>query len=187
MGKTWRFLVSDSQLRWVGPEKGVTHLGLAAVVNAIWDLWGRVLEKPVWKLIADMSPEEVVRCIDFRYIQDVITPLEAVEMLSSARAGKEERLADLRANQAVPAYSTEAGWIGYSDEKMTGLIKGMMEKGMDKFKLKVGGSVEDDRRRCRIARELIGDDKMLMLDANQMWNVDQAIDWMLQLVEFKPM
>lgn len=186
MGKTWRYLVSDSHLRWVGPEKGVMHLGLSACVNALWDLWGRSLNKPVWQLVAEMTPEEFVRCIDFRYIEDAVTPEEAIAMLRDKEKTKLQRLEDVKVNRAVPAYSTEAGWIGYSDQKMTDLITTMLKAGFDKFKLKVGGSVEDDKRRCRIARDLIGYDKMLMLDANQIWGVNQAIDWMLQLTEFKP-
>lgn len=186
MGKTWRFLVEDSQLRWVGPEKGVMHLGLSACVNALWDLWARQLQKPVWKVVADMTPEELVRCIDFRYIQDAITPQEAVQMLQEIEGTKHQRLQDVEASCAVPAYSTEAGWLGYSDEKMIRLMTSMLGAGFDKFKLKVGGNVEDDRRRCKIARDIIGYDKMLMLDANQVWSVPEAIEYMLQLAEFKP-
>ncbi len=186
MGVTWRYLVADSQLRWVGPEKGVIHLGLAAVVNALWDLWARQEGKPVWQLVADMSPEEYVRCIDFRYLSDAITPAEAVALLHEQQATKPARLADAAKSQAVPAYTTQAGWLGFSDEKMVELIRQNLEAGMDKFKLKVGGNVEDDRRRLRIARETIGYERMLMVDANQVWDVPEAIDYMLQLVEFKP-
>ncbi|KAH0832477.1 hypothetical protein AYO21_05160 [Fonsecaea monophora] len=186
MGKTWRYLVSDSQLRWVGPEKGVIHLGLAACVNALWDLWGRAENKPVWKLIADMSADEFVRCIDFRYIEDAITPQEAMALLKAQETTKPQRLRDAEANRAVPAYSTEAGWLGYSDEKMRTLMKDLLAAGHDKFKLKVGRELEDDKRRCRIARELMGEEKTLMVDANQVWGVSEAIQWMLQLAEFKP-
>ncbi|EXJ67276.1 mandelate racemase [Cladophialophora psammophila CBS 110553] len=186
MGKTWHFLVSDSQLRWVGPEKGVTHLGLSACVNALWDLWGRAERKPVWKLIADMKPEEFVRCIDFRYIEDAITPQEAIALLEAQEASKLQRLRDAENNRAVPAYSTEAGWLGYSDDKMRKLMKDLLAAGHDKFKLKVGKDLEDDKRRCRIAREVMGDEKTLMVDANQVWGVSEAIQWMLQLAEFKP-
>jgi L-galactonate dehydratase len=186
MGATWRDLVSDSQLRWIGPEKGVIHLGLSATVNALWDLWGRWAGKPVWKLVADMSPEEVVRCVDFRYITDALSPAQALEILKAAEKGKQERLKDVENNTAVPAYSTNAGWLGFSDERMVELMKGMMESGFDKFKLKVGGSVEDDIRRMRIARSLVGPDGMLMTDANQVWDVEQAVEWMKKLVEFKP-
>jgi L-galactonate dehydratase len=186
MGATWRGLVSDSQLRWIGPEKGVTHLGLSACVNALWDLWARFLGKPVWQVVADMTPEEVVRCVDFRYITDAITPAEATGMLRELEATKEERLEEARRNRAVPAYSTQAGWLGYSDKKMTELMENMLQDGMTKFKLKVGGDIEDDRRRLGLARKVIGDQNMLMIDANQVWNVPDAIEWMKQLVEFKP-
>jgi L-galactonate dehydratase len=186
MGKTWRFLVADSQFRWVGPEKGVVHLGLSACVNALWDLWGRAEKKPVWKLISDMTPEEFVRCIDFRYIEDAITKEEAVELLRSQQASKPQRLRNAEANRAVPAYSTEAGWLGYSDEKMRKLMQDLLAAGHDKFKLKVGRDLEDDKRRCRIAREMMGEDKTLMVDANQVWGVSEAIEWMTQLAEFKP-
>ncbi|KKA22993.1 hypothetical protein T310_2970 [Rasamsonia emersonii CBS 393.64] len=187
MGQTWRYLVSDSQLRWVGPEKGVVHLGLSACVNALWDLWARFEGKPVWRLVADMAPEEVVRCIDFRYIVDAVTPDEALGILRSAAETKAERLRDAETNTAVPAYTTQAGWLGYSDEKMVRLMRTMLvEEGLTKFKLKVGGDIEDDKRRLRIAREVIGYDNMLMVDANQVWNVPEAIDKMVQLAEFKP-
>lgn len=186
MGKTWRYLVSDSQLRWVGPEKGVMHLGLSACVNALWDLWGRAEKRPVWKLVADMTPEEFVECIDFRYIEDAITRQEAIALLKAQEATKGQRLRDAEANRAVPAYSTEAGWLGYSDEKMRILMKDLLASGHDKFKLKVGKDLEDDKRRCRIARELMGEDKTLMVDANQVWGVSEAIEWMLHLAEFRP-
>lgn len=187
MGKTWRYLVADSQLRWVGPEKGVIHLGLSSCVNALWDLWGRYLNKPLWKLVSDMSPEEFVSCIDFRYILDAITPEEAVALLKEQEKTKAARTEDARINQAVPAYTTQAGWLGFSDERMVELIKSNLSVGMDKFKLKVGGNVEDDRRRLKIARDTIGYDRMLMLDANQVWSVPDAIGIMKQFAEFKPL
>ena len=186
MGKTWRMLVSDSQYRWIGPEKGVTHLALSACVNALWDLWGRAEGKPVWKLISDMTPEDFVRCIDFRYIEDAITREEATALLKKQEATKPERLKHAEASCAVPAYSTEAGWLGYSDDKMRSLIEDLLAAGHDKFKLKVGRDLEDDKRRCRIAREMMGEDKTLMVDANQVWGVKEAIEWMIQLAEFKP-
>jgi len=186
MGATWRDLVADSQLRWIGPEKGVIHLGLSATVNALWDLWARWEGKPVWGLVCGMTPEEVVRCVDFRYITDAVTPGEALGILRAAQAGKEERLKDVAADVAVPAYSTQAGWLGFSDERMVELMRGMMEGGFDKFKLKVGGSVEDDVRRMRIARSVVGSESMLMVDANQVWDVEEAVEWMKKLVEFKP-
>jgi len=187
-GKTWRYLVSDSQLRWIGPEKGVIHLALGAVVNAIWDLWAKKLGKPVWRIVAEMSPEEFVKCIDFRYITDAITPEEAVEMLKKEEAGKAQRMKEAEENRAVPAYTTSAGWLGYGEEKMKGLLEETLAKGYRHFKLKVGTSIEADRRRLSIAREVIGYDKgnILMVDANQVWSVPEAIEYMKQLAEFKP-
>lgn len=186
MGKTWRHLVSDSQLRWVGPEKGVIHLGLSACVNALWDLWARHANKPVWKLVADMSPEEFVKCIDFRYILDAITPQEAIEILRKHEASKSSRIEEARLNQAVPAYTTQAGWLGFSDERMVALIQQNVDVGMDKFKFKVGGNLDADKRRLKLARETIGYDRMLMVDANQVWDVQEAIEYMTELKDFKP-
>ena len=186
MGQTWRYLVSDSQLRWVGPEKGVTHLGLSATVNALWDLWGKFQGKPVWQLVADMTPEEFVNCIDFRYILDAITPEEALRLLQEQETTRAARMEDARVSKAVPAYTTQAGWLGFSDEKMVELIQSNLAVGMDKFKFKVGGNLEDDKRRLKIARDTIGYERMLMVDANQVWGVPEAIDYMLQLVEYKP-
>lgn len=186
MGQTWRYLISDSQMRWVGPEKGVIHLALAAVVNGLWDLWAKLEGKPVWKLVADMSPQEFVKCIDFTYIEDAITPQEALDLLTVNKATAAERLRIVEANRAITAYSTEAGWLGYSDEKMRSLISGLLASGCNKIKLKVGRDLQDDIRRCRIAREMIGMENMLMVDANQVWGVPTAIEWMKQLAEFKP-
>ncbi|KAF2145197.1 uncharacterized protein K452DRAFT_349471 [Aplosporella prunicola CBS 121167] len=187
-GKTWRYLVSDSQLRWIGPEKGVIHLALGAVVNAIWDLWAKVLQKPVWRIVAEMSPEEFVRCIDFRYITDAITPEEAIKILKESEQGKADRIKDAETNRAVPAYTTSAGWLGYGQEKMKGLLEETLKNGYKHFKLKVGSSVEEDRTRLSIARSVIGYDRgnILMVDANQVWSVPEAISYMKQLAEFKP-
>lgn len=187
-GKTWRHLVNDSQLRWIGPEKGVIHLALGAVVNAIWDLWAKVLGKPVWRVVADMSPEEFVRCIDFRYITDAITPEEAIDLLRASEEGKAQRLEDALNSRAVPAYTTSAGWLGYGEEKMKDLLRETLNSGYKHFKVKVGGSVEEDRRRLGIAREIIGFDQgnVLMVDANQVWSVPEAIEYMAQLADFKP-
>ena len=187
-GKTWRYLVSDSHLRWIGPEKGVIHLALGSLVNAIWDLWAKVLGKPVWRIVAEMSPEELVKCIDFRYITDAITPEEAVQMLRNLEKGKAERMKDAERNQAVPAYTTSAGWLGYGEEKMKALLQETVDQGYRHFKLKVGTSIEQDRQRLRIARDVIGYDKgnVLMVDANQVWSVPEAIEYMKHLAEFKP-
>ncbi|MCJ1393067.1 L-galactonate dehydratase [Xylographa bjoerkii] len=187
-GKTWRYLVSDSQLRWIGPEKGVIHLALGAVVNAIWDLWAKTMGKPVWRIVAEMSPEEFVRCIDFRYITDAISPDEAVAMLKKEEAGKANRIRQAEQSRAVPAYTTSAGWLGYGEEKMKGLLQETLSKGYRHFKLKVGTSVEADKRRLTIAREVIGYDNgnILMVDANQVWSVPEAIEYMQHLAPFKP-
>ncbi|EGS19734.1 mandelate racemase/muconate lactonizing enzyme-like protein [Thermochaetoides thermophila DSM 1495] len=187
-GQTWRHLVNDSQLRWIGPEKGVIHLALGAVVNALWDLWAKVLGKPVWRVVADMTPEQVVDCIDFRYITDALSPEEALELLRKAEPGKQERIRDAENNRAVQAYTTSAGWLGYGEEKVRALLQETLAAGYKYFKVKVGGGVEQDRRRLAIAREVIGYDKgnVLMVDANQVWSVPEAIEYMKQLVEFKP-
>lgn len=145
------------------------HLALGAVVNAIWDLWAKSLGKPVWRIVADMTPEEFVKCIDFRYITDAITPEDAIKMLKAEEAGKAQRIKDAEESKAVPAYTTSAGWLGYGEEKMKGLLEDTLSKGYKHFKLKVGSSVETDRRRLTIARSVIGYDRgnILMVDANQ--------------------
>ena len=187
-GKTWRHLVNDSQLRGIGPEKGVIHLALGAVVNAIWDLWAKTLGKPVWQVVAEMTPEELVRCVDFRYITDALTPEEAVALLRKSEPGKAEPLRHALDNRAVPAYTTSAGWLGYGEDKMRDLLRETLANGYRHFKLKVGGGVEADRRRLAIAREIIGydDGNVLMVDANQVWSVPEAIEYMSQLADFKP-
>lgn len=186
--QTWRHLVNDSQLRWIGPEKGVIHLALGAVVNAIWDLWAKTLNKPVWRIVADMTPQEIVSLIDFRYITDALTPEEALDILTKAEEGKAQRLQEALESRAVPAYTTSAGWLGYGREKMKALLSETLAKGYKHFKIKVGGDVAQDRERLEIAREIIGFDKgnVLMVDANQVWSVPEAIEYMKQLAEFKP-
>ncbi|KAI1065072.1 uncharacterized protein FIESC28_06695 [Fusarium coffeatum] len=187
-GQTWRHLVNDSQLRWIGPEKGVIHLALGAVVNAVWDLWAKTLNKPVWRIVADMSPEEFVNCIDFRYITDAITPEEAIAMLKEQEPTKGKRLEEALNNRAVPAYTTSAGWLGYGEDKMKSLLQETLNAGYRHFKVKVGGDIARDRHRLSIAREVIGYDKgnVLMTDANQVWSVPEAIEYMKQLADFKP-
>lgn len=185
IGGTWRWLVGDSQLRWIGPEKGVIHLALGAAVNALWDLWAKSENKPVWKLVTDFTPEEFVRAIDFRYITDALTPEEAIEMLRNAEEGKQQRLQDALNDRAVPAYTTAAGWLGYSDEKMTGLLKDTMSKGYKHFKLKVGRDMQDDKRRLALARQVVGEEAVLMIDSNQIWSVPDAIEYVKQLAEYK--
>ncbi|MFP6881960.1 MAG: L-fuconate dehydratase [Roseibacillus sp.] len=185
MGGFWRYLTGDSQLRWVGPDKGIMHLATGAVVNAVWDLWARDEGKPVWQLVTDMSPAEIVRCIDFRYITNALTPEEALEILKRATDGKEERKARLLA-EGYPTYTTSAGWLGYSDDKLRRLAQEAVDAGWTHLKLKVGSDLEDDIRRCRVVREVVGDQISLMLDANQVWEPDQAIEWMKHLAEFEP-
>jgi L-fuconate dehydratase len=185
MGAFWRRIVGDSQLRWVGPEKGIVHLATAALVNAVWDLWAKVEGKPLWKLLADMSPEEIVRCIDFRYITDAITPDEALEILRRNAGTRETRVAELE-REGYPAYTTSAGWLGYSDEKIRRLCREGIAEGWSHFKIKVGRDLADDIRRSAIVRETIGPDRKLMMDANQVWDVNEAIESMRELARFDP-
>lgn len=185
MGGFWRHVTSDSQLRWIGPDKGAIHLATGAVVNAVWDIWAKMAGKPVWKLVADMSPEELVRCIDFRYITDCVTPDEALAMLREKAPGKAERIATLE-REGYPCYTTSAGWLGYGDEKLRRLCQEAVDAGFNHVKLKVGRDKADDIRRLRIAREVLGPDRQLMIDANQVWEVGQAIDWVRDLAFAKP-
>lgn len=186
MGGFWRRLVGDSQLRWLGPEKGVVHLATAAVVNAVWDLYANMEGKPLWRLIAGMSPEELVRCVDFTYITDAITPQEALAILRKQEAGKADRIAYLQ-EHGYPAYTTSAGWLGYRDEKIRRLSREAMAEGFTHLKMKVGANLQDDLRRAAILREEIGPDRQLMMDANQKWDVEEAIEWMHALAKFNPM
>lgn len=188
IGDTWKWLVSDEQLRWIGPEKGVIHLALGATVNAIWDLWAKKEGKPVWELVASLTPEQFVDAIDFRYLTDAITPEEALELLRSNEEGKQERIEIAKQSKAVPVYTTSAGWLGYSDEKVKKLIQESIDLGYTVFKFKVGGSVEEDKRRLKMAREIIGYDPKytIMIDANQVWSVPEAIDYVKALAEYKP-
>ncbi|HEY2585621.1 MAG TPA: L-fuconate dehydratase [Tepidisphaeraceae bacterium] len=185
MGAFWRRMVGDSQLRWVGPEKGVIHLATAAIVNAVWDLWAKVEGKPLWKLLSDLSPEQLVACIDFRYITDALTAAEAIELLRARHATKPDREAGML-RDGYPAYTTSAGWLGYSDDKLRRLCREALAGGFTHLKIKVGRDLADDIRRCRIIREEIGPERRLMMDANQWWDVPQAIDHMRQLAQFSP-
>jgi L-fuconate dehydratase len=184
MGAFWHHITSDSQLRWVGPEKGVIHLATAAIVNAVWDLWGKAEAKPVWKLLSDMTPGEIVRCIDFRYITDALTPAEAQEILERQMPGRGARVAEMRAS-GYPSYTTSAGWLGFSDGQLRELCQEAIRGGWSHFKIKVGGDLNDDIRRATIIRQEIGGRK-LMMDANQRWDVGEAIDNMRQLARFNP-
>lgn len=176
----WHRVTSDSQLRWIGPEKGAIHLATGAVVNAVWDLWAKSERKPLWRLISDMSPEQIVRLIDFRYISDCIGPDEALRLLQERAAGKEERGRQLL-ERGYPCYTTSAGWLGYSDEKLRRLCREAVDGGFNHLKLKIGANLDDDIRRVTIAREVIGNERKLMIDANQVWEVEQAIAWVDRL------
>ena len=184
-GRFWKEITGDSQLRWLGPEKGVIHLATGAVVNAVWDLYAKSEGKTLWKLLADMTPEELVACVDFTYITDAITPTEALAMLKEKESGKKERIAQLK-EKGYPAYTTSAGWLGYSDEKMRRLCQEAKAEGFTHLKMKVGSNLEDDMRRAAIIREEIGDDLYLMMDANQKWDVGEAIENMAQLAKYNP-
>jgi L-fuconate dehydratase len=181
----WRRLACDSQLRWLGPEKGVIHLALAAIVNAVWDLYAKAERKPVWKLLADMTPRQIVACIDFRYITDALTPDEALEILERQAPTKPAREAALL-RSGFPAYTTSIGWMGYSDEKIRALCGQSLDDGFLHFKVKVGGRPDDDRRRVRLVRDAIGRERKLMIDANQQWDVQEAIGRVRELVPYNP-
>ena len=179
----WRSLAGDSQLRWLGPEKGVIHISMAAIVNAVWDLQAKRAHKPVWKLLAEMSPREIVRCIDFQYISDALTPDEAIGILERQRSTLSEREAVLL-RDGYPAYTTSAGWMGYSDEKVRRLCREAMADGFTHFKVKVGADPADDARRVGLVRDEIGPDCKLMIDANQRWDVGEAIRNVQALARF---
>ncbi|XP_037271716.2 mitochondrial enolase superfamily member 1 [Rhipicephalus microplus] len=182
-GQFWRKLTSDSQLRWIGPEKGVIHLATAGVINALWDLWGKIEGKPVWKLLADMSPQEIVSLIDFRYISDLLTKEEAIGILEEKQQGKVQREKELL-ESGYPAYTTACGWLGYTDEKIKQLCQDALKDGFKSFKVKVGRNLADDKRRLQVVRSTIGDKCKLMVDANQYWDVKEAIYWMEELSGF---
>lgn len=181
----WRSLTSEGQLRWIGPEKGVIHLATSAIVNALWDLYAKVENKPLWKLLVDMTPEQIASVIDFRYITDALTAEEAIEILRRNSTSKEERESVLM-QEGYPAYTTSAGWLGYSDEKLRGLCREGLSAGWNQFKMKVGAKLEDDVRRAGIIRDEIGWDRKLMMDANEIWDVNTGIAWIKELARFKP-
>ncbi|MBU5422979.1 L-fuconate dehydratase [Cellulomonas hominis] len=186
LGATYRELAADSQLRWLGPEKGVVHLAMAAVMNALWDMAARRAGKPLWRLLVDMSPEELVAATDLRYLSDALTADEAVAMLRELEPTRAARIAELEARGGYPCYTTSAGWLGYSDDKLRRLLQEAVDAGYKHVKLKVGADLEEDVRRLRIAREVVGWDVRLMIDANQVWDVPQAIEWVERLAEFEP-
>ncbi len=186
MGVFWKMITGDSQLRWLGPEKGVIHLATGAIVNAVWDLYAKIENKPLWRLIADMTPQELVKSVDFTYITDAITPEEAIELLEKNQETKQERI-DYLLKNGYPAYTTSAGWLGYSDKKMRKLCRIAKDEGFKHMKIKVGADLQDDMRRAAIIREEIGTDIQLMMDANQKWDVDEAIESMAELAKFNPL
>lgn len=186
MGAVYRDLTSDSQMRWLGPEKGVVHLSLAAVLNAAWDLVARRAGKPLWRVLVDMTPEELVDVADLRYLSDALTREDALKILREREGTKQERIAHLE-RTGYPVYTTSAGWLGYSDAKLRRLCQEAVDAGYQHVKLKVGASLEEDVRRLAIAREVLGPDRALMIDANQVWDVPQAIEWMRELARFDPL
>lgn len=183
MGATWREMLHDSQLRWLGPEKGVMHMAIGAVINALWDLRAKRAGQPLWQHLASLTPEELVSLIDLRYLSDALTKDEALDILHRGREGADERVAELLAN-GYPAYTTGPGWLGYSDEKLERLAREAVADGFKQIKLKVGADIDDDKRRLALARRTVGPDILIAVDANQRWDVDEAVEWMGQLAEF---
>ena len=181
----WRSLTSEGQLRWLGPEKGVIHLATAAVVNAVWDLWAKSEGKPLYRLLVDLSPEELVAAIDFRYIEDALSPAEAVALLQARYEGRERRLVEME-QLGYPAYTTSPGWLGYTDERIAALVREAATAGFTRVKMKVGRDLETDARRAELIRSALGPDGVLMMDANQFWGVDDAIDAMRVLGHYDP-
>jgi L-fuconate dehydratase len=184
-GAFWKHLTGDSQLRWIGPEKGVIHLATAAVVNALWDLWAKIEGKPLWRLLSELSSEQIVELVDWRYLTDALTPEEALAMLRRLEPTRAARAAQISAS-GYPAYTTSAGWLGYSDEKIRRLCQAGLAEGWTSFKVKVGADLEDDIRRCTIVRNEIGPGRAMMIDANQRWDVPQAIEWVKALAHLQP-
>ncbi|MCC2028166.1 L-fuconate dehydratase [Microbacterium sp. YMB-B2] len=185
MGGTFREIIGDSQLRWLGPEKGVMHMAIGAVTNALWDIKAKRAELPLWQLLGRMSPEELVDLVDFRYLTNALTREEALEILRAGAVGREERETELLAT-GYPAYTTSPGWLGYSDEKLERLAREALADGFTQIKLKVGDDLDDDIRRFRKAREVVGPDFPIAIDANQRWEVSEAIEWVNALAEFQP-
>ena len=181
-GKTQREIVSG-QIRFMSPERGVMQLACCAILNAVWDLWAKAEKKPLWRLVVDFTPEEFVRCIDFRYLTDVITPESAIELLKSMEAGKQERLEKALKNQAVVGYNTSVGWLGFDDDEVRKRLDKAIKDGFKHFKLKVGLGHEADRRRLGLIREVAGKDAVIMTDVNQLWDVDEAIEYMPALAD----
>src|SRR6266446_1789002 len=185
LGAFWSHIVGDSQLRWVGPEKGVIHLATAALVNAVWDLYAKSAGKPLWKLLVDMTPEQLLACVPFSYITDALTPEEALEILQRNQATRQTR-EDVMLKHGYPAYTTSAGWLGYSDGRLRGLVREALAQGWTHFKMKVGRDLDEDMRRAQVIREEIGWQRTLMMDANQVWDVNEAIRCIKELSVFRP-
>ena len=186
MGRFWRHVTGDSQLRWIGPDKGAIHLATGAVVNAVWDLLAKEAGKPVWLLVGEMPPEDILKLVDFRYVTDVLSREEALDILRRAEPGKVERIETLK-NEGYPCYTTSAGWLGYSDDKLRRLCREARAAGFTHTKFKVGRCLDDDIRRLTIAREELGETTNIMIDANQVWEVDQAIEWVRALAFARPL
>jgi L-fuconate dehydratase len=185
LGGFARLLTGHSPFRWLGPEKGIVHMAIGGVVNAAWDLYGKRVGKPVWKLLADLEPEQLVALVDFRYLVDALSPDEALAILRRARHGRSEREARLL-ERGFPAYTTSPGWLGYEDAKLTQLALEAVVDGFQQIKLKVGGDLDNDLRRLALARDAVGPDVRIAVDANQVWGVSEAIEWMAQLAPFDP-
>jgi L-fuconate dehydratase len=183
LGDVSRLLVGDTQLRWLGPEKGLTHQAAGAVVNALWDIKARRLGVPLWRLLVDLEPEEIVAAVDFTHLRDALTENEALEILRAGQAGKQERIDELE-RSGFPAYTTGPGWLGFSDERMLGLVRQAVADGFSLIKMKVAGDLGDDKRRLGLAREAVGPGIRLAIDANQRWEVDEAIAWIRELAAF---
>ena len=179
----YRKITGDSQLRWVGPEKGVIHLAAAAVLNAVWDLWCRLHERPLWRLVSEMTPDQIVACVDFRYLSDALTPAQAREILQTQSAGRSART-ELLLEEGYPSYTTSAGWLGYTDSELRDKCADLMKRGWSHFKIKVGGDLNDDLRRCGILRASAGVAAKIMVDANQVWETPEAIEWIRELQQF---
>ena len=185
-GAFWRSITQETQLRWIGPEKGASHLAVAAIINALWDLWGKLEGKPVWRLLCDMTPEETMSLVDWQYLSDAMTEQEAMEVLRSLYSSREERVEDLKKN-GFPAYITSVGWLGYSEDIIKQRCHEALAKGFSRFKMKVGQDTNDDLRRGKIIRGIVGWDCPLMMDANQRWDVAETVAIMKQLAEIKPL
>jgi len=185
MGATARSLVDDSQLRWLGPEKGVMHMAIGAVVNALWDLRAKRAGLPLWDLLSRLTPDEIVGLVDFRYLTDALTREQALDILDRAEPGRAARRAELL-RSGYPAYTTTPGWLGYTDDKMVQLARAAVAEGFDQIKLKVGGDLATDIRRMRLARETVGPDVRIAVDANQRWGVGEAVAWIRALTPWEP-